>query len=468
MEKPHILIIDDEDLLFKILTAKFGSDYRVEYKKSGKSAIQYLSNNKEVSCILLDKNFKHIPRSELLGNNPEREGLVILREIRSICKVPVIMITSYADPPSLVEALKLGADDYIEYEAIAADISLLKHRIERTLKSTRYEEAKLIDEFASLGVIGKSKKMIEVFKKVKSVAPLSVPVLITGSTGTGKELIARTIHKLSGRIGEFIPVNISAVPETLLESELLGYKRGAFTGATRDHPGYIKMAEGGTLFIDELGDISPNIQAKLLRIMEDKEFIPVGGVKKEKVNTRFVFATNKNIERLVSEGKFREDLYYRVKVYSIHLPDLKERKEDISELVEYILTTRGPLVTDRPPRVTREALQYLKNFDWPGNVRQLENVILRCLVDTNGIITLKDVVKALESKKDELFINGSNFKEGIISNYLSSHTLKEIEERAILETVKRAKGDLKKAASMLGIGLSTLYVKLNKIKGKQN
>jgi len=171
---------------------------------------------------------------------------------------------------------------------------------------------------------------------------------------------------------------------------------------------------------------------------------------------------------LVSEGKFREDLYYRVKVYSIHLPDLKERKEDILELVEYILTTRGPLVTDRPPRVTGEALQYLKNFDWPGNVRQLENVILRCLVDTDGIITLKDVVKTLESKKDELFINGSNFKEGMISSYLSSHTLKEIEERAILETVKRAEGDLKKAANMLGIGLSTLYVKLNKIKGKQN
>jgi len=365
----------------------------------------------------------------------------------------VILVTSFADPVSVRSAIKLGADDYIEWDVLDIDASLLVHRIEKVLRESRLEENLLVEKYNALGVIGRSKPMVRVFRQIEDIAKSDVTVLIIGETGTGKEVVARAIHDVSGR-KPFIPVNLSALPKELVESELFGFRRGAFTGAHQDKPGFFEIAHGGTLFIDEVSELQRELQVKLLRVLEDKAFFPLGSKCPVKVDVRLIAATNQPLDELVKDGRFREDLYYRLKVYTIELPTLDERKDDIPLLVDHFVSLYSKSRGFEVYSVTEEAIEYLVTQSWPGNVRQLENCILRALTYADRILTLKDVVTAREKEIDRAVPISAELRK-----VLSSMKLRDLERLAIEEALKSHNWNYTEAANSLGIGRSTLYKK---------
>jgi DNA-binding NtrC family response regulator len=456
MEKrAKILVIDDEGDIYRYGERFLQAEYEIFWVRSGPEAIDFLEKT-SVDLILLDKNFSKIEKRQHFGPDPLNEGLYIHREIQKRWDIPTLLVTSYADPKSLSIALKQGVRDYIEWDALALNQELLKHRIERILREEELEREALIGKYNSLGLIGKTKKMLSIFRAIEKIAKSDLTVLITGETGTGKELVARVIHKVSGRKGSFVPLNLSALPKELVESELFGYKKGAFTGANQDKMGLFQVANNGTLFIDEISDLQWDMQTKLLRVLEEKVFFPLGSERACSVNARLITATNKPLEKLVKEKKFREDLFFRLQVFTIHMPTLKERREDIPLIVDYYVSlfskTKGFPVFD----ITTEAREYLKSQDWPGNVRQLENTLLRALTYADKVLTLKDAVRAYEDV-------GSTWEQTDfgLTNWLTSRTLEEIEKKAILETLRVKNWNIREAAKSLGIAQSTLY---NKIK----
>jgi transcriptional regulator with PAS, ATPase and Fis domain len=290
---------------------------------------------------------------------------------------------------------------------------------------------------------------------IEQVAPTKSNVLILGESGTGKSLVAELIHKNSPRRdGPFISINCAAIPETLLEAELFGYKKGAFTGAVADKKGLIELANGGTLFLDEIGDLPLGLQAKLLKFLETYEFIPLGDVQKKKVDIRLISATNKNLEELIEEGKFREDLYYRLSVIELKIPPLRERKEDIPVLVYYFLEQASKQHNKKIKGITNEALSYLLNYDWPGNVRELRNVIERAVILARDEYILPHDLpeKIIKSSPSPEIGVGKSLKEAI----------EEYEKTIILNTLKFCNYDKERAAKILDIDLATLYRKLKK------
>jgi DNA-binding NtrC family response regulator len=385
MIKAKILIVDDEEIVLKSCRKILGSDkYDIFTALSGREAIDLLAKE-PIDVVITDIKMPGMDGMELL-NRIKKDNPDIL----------VIMITGYSTVQSAVQAMKLGAFDYIPKPFTPDEVQVV---VEKALekKSLVHENIYLRKELeAKYGfenIIGSSPKMQEVYRLIRKVAPTDSTVLIRGDSGTGKELVARAIHFNSPRKKKpFVPVDCGVLAQELLESELFGHVKGSFTGAVVTKPGLFEVADGGSIFLDEIGDTNSNFQSKLLRVMQEREFTPVGGVKSKKVDLRFIVATNKNLDLMVKEGRFREDLFYRLNVVSITVPPLTERKDDIPLLAYHFLKKYAKEMKKEIKSISVDAMNKLIAYGWPGNVRQLENVMERAIVmaegDTVPIISL--------------------------------------------------------------------------------
>jgi len=387
----------------------------------------------------------------------DADGLDVLSAIKERDPdTSVIMITAFHDMPTTVRAMKLGAVEYIHKPL---EIDELQAAIDRVLKRKAAGGRKGQDtiplslNFREHDIVGKSKAMKEIFKTIGIVSESKTTVLIEGESGTGKELIARAIHEHTDKTKPFISINCSAIVETLLESELFGHERGAFTGATYRKLGKFELADSGTLFLDEIGDMSLNMQVKLLRVMQEREFERVGGKEKIKTDVRIITATNKSLQELVAQGGFREDLYYRLNVIQIYVPPLRERREDIPLLVDYLIHKLNRELNKRISQIQSRALQALLNRDWPGNIRQLENVLRRAVVHSHGEVLLEE---SLAESVGDILKSDAELASSSIK------LLDEVEKEHILNALKFARGNRGKVCELLGISRPTLQRKIRK------
>jgi DNA-binding NtrC family response regulator len=419
--------------------------YRVDTAASGDEAVRMAA--KEDYCIYFVD----------LKMPPGMDGIETMREIRGLRPdSAVIIITAYAAVDTAVAAMKEGAEDYIVKPVNPHEISLL---VERVLKvqSLRRENIllrkRLSQEYSLGDIVSKNSKMREIFELVRNVADLKSTVLIQGESGTGKEVFARAIHRTSGRKDNaFVPVPCAALADTLLETELFGHERGAFTGAVGRTKGKFELAHGGTIFLDEIGDISPKLQSDLLRVLQERSFFRVGGTKEVEVDVRVIAASNRNLQSAVQEGAFREDLFYRLNVITIQLPPLRERLEDIPllahQFVERISAELGKSVRD----ISDDAIRLLMQNDWPGNVREMENAMERAIVVCKGPTIEEEDLAFLVREADE---RGAWTPPATL-------TLRDMERRMVEAMLQRTGGNVKAAAERLGIDRSTLYEKLKK------
>ncbi len=385
---------------------------------------------------------------------PKIDGITLFKTIKSqFPAIDVIVITAFATVDIAVDAIKNGAEDFITKPFPLAEL-----RTKVSALYDRWENRQKISESntASHQIIGNSDAIKKILGLIQKVAESDSPVLITGASGTGKELVANSIHE-SGKtaVGPFIAVNCGALTESLLESELFGHEKGAFTGAIRDHSGKIEQAAGGTLFLDEIGDMPPNLQVKLLRILQTRQFQRVGGEKFIHSDFRLISATNKNLEQAVKENLFRSDLYYRINVIPIHVPPLSQRREDIPLLIDYILQQRSEKLNRRIPQIQTSVLRKLQSYSWPGNVRELENFIERALVFIEDNIFTEELF-SFDEKSEETEtsppIPGRDMVEYI----------NKIEREMILTALKDHHGIKQRAADQLNIKAGTLYYKMEK------
>jgi two-component system response regulator HydG len=450
---PLLLIVDDEQGNLESLTRLFSKEgMEVRPAQNGAEALEVV--RKEPVAVLL---------TDLMM--PGMSGTELLRAARSLRPATqVVLMTAYGTVEVAVEAMKEGAYDFVTKP-------LKRHAIVKTVRqalerhSLLQENQQLKARLAEVGantrrIIGQSPAFRFTMDIVKQAAPSTATVLVTGENGTGKELVARALHELSGRAqGPFIPVNCAAIPDGLLESELFGHEKGAFTGAIARKEGRFERANKGTLFLDEIGDMTPQTQVKLLRVLQDQEFERVGGTQPVKVDVRVVAATNKDLPREVAEGRFREDLYYRLNVVQLHVPSLRARREDIPLLADHFLR----LYTQKNNRVrtgfTPEAQEAMSSYAWPGNVRELEHAVERAVVlsrtEVLGLEDLPDVVR------------GGPRASGQHLVIPIGTPLEEIERRVIHETLRHTKGDKTLAAQLLGIAARTIYRKLEREQGEQ-
>ncbi len=441
MKAYSILIVDDEYSVRNSLSEWFLEDgLKVETAESGEVALKKMHTG-EFDLILVDIKM------------PGMDGITLQKRIREINSQAVIIImTAYASVETAVEALKLGAFDYITKPFDPDDLSRL---VRNALKQKDLSDENLtlkekISELAGMDeIIGKSEGMKRVFEMVETVADTDSTVLIRGESGTGKELVARAIHSRSKRrYFPIVAVNCGAIPETLLESELFGHEKGAFTGAQYRRKGKIELAGGGSLFLDEVGDISPKMQVDLLRVIENKKFNRLGGNEEIQIDFRLICATNKNLEKLVEEEKFREDLYYRINVFIICIPPLRERRSDIPDLAEHFVRKYSRSMSKPVKKISSGALELLMTYFWPGNVRELENAIERAMViGKKSEITLEDL---------PLHINGDRQK---MENYTR---LEDLEKQHIEKILSETGGNVTRTAGLLGIDRVTLYNKIKK------
>ena len=380
---------------------------------------------------------------------PQMGGIELLKKIKEVSpQTPVVVITAYSDWENAVEAMRLGAFDYIKKPF---DNQNIRDVVSRAVSFFQMEKGKK-ENFPA--IIGNSESLRKVLQTVELVAPTDATVLIYGESGTGKELIARALHLNSPRANApFLVINCGALTESLLESELFGYKKGAFTGAIADKKGYLELAEGGTLVLDEVSEMEFSIQVKFLRALEQREFIPLGGNKAVKTNVRFIACTNRDLEEEVKKGRFREDLYYRLNVIPIYLPPLRERREDIPLLVGHFIAKYSKRMNKPVQTISKEALEKLCAYDWPGNVRELENVIQRAVALARG----QEIEEVnLGSLRRELSFDLP--PEGIDLE----RELEEIEKAYILKALERTEGNITKAAKLLGITFRSLRYKIQK------
>ncbi len=438
----RIMIVDDEEAMRESLAAwleKGGNE--VTKAAGGEEALNLLSG-REHDLLLVDIKM------------PGMDGLELLRRIRQdYPAVMVVMITAYGSIESAVEAMKEGANDYLlkpfdpEHlmlliQKMAAQKEVMDEYLSVRARLTELESSAFED------LIGGSGAMKEVFAMIEEVAKTEAPVLITGETGTGKELVARAIHSRSLRKqGPFIAINCGALPEHLLESELFGHERGAFTGAVKTRLGRLEMADQGTLFLDEVGEVSTHVQVNLLRVLEEKRLIRLGGSREVETDFRLICATHRNMESLVAKGLLRSDFYYRIKVISIHIPPLRERVDDAALLANHFILRFSQEMSKPVDGLTRAAYELLKAYDWPGNVRELRNVMERAVVlNRGGMIDVKDLTFLSEKKKEPLL----------------GASLEEVEIDHIRRTLEECGGIVSRAAERLGINRGTLARKIKK------
>ena len=451
----RILIADDEKnirlVLKKYLSTK---GFEVIEAADGKEVLEILGQH-PVDLIFLDLKM------------PNLNGFEVLKKVKN---VPVVVLTAYGNIDYTVQAINLGASDYLTKPFSFEEIDRV---LEKFLSAQKSEDIELEGDAE---IIGKSKKMQEVFKTVAKVARSSVTVLITGESGTGKEVIARAIHKYSDRKEKpFIAVNCAALPENLLEAELFGYERGAFTGALSQKKGLFEEANGGTIFLDEVAELPLNLQSKLLRVIQEKEIRRIGATKSKKINVRIIAATNKNLEEEVKRGNFREDLFFRLNVVRIELPPLRERREDILPLSKFFINKFSKEFKLPPKELAESAINFLMNYDFPGNIRELENMLLRAMVlSSSPIITISDL-KPEEEIKTELNLEQmiSDFVARIFTveqkepNNLYEIVIKTAEKILIREVLKKCNYNQVKAAKVLGIHRNTLRRKIKELKLKE-
>jgi DNA-binding NtrC family response regulator len=439
----RILIVEDEDLMRELLCKILeGEHYRIYQAPSGEEALKLLQEQ-TIDLVLTDLRLK--------GMN----GLQLLTEARTLDpEIVVIVMTAYASVDTAVEAMRKGAYDYITKPFINDEIRVMLRRAlnQRHLsRENRHLKRELRERYRFENIVGTSEAMEKVYRLIEKVSAISTNVLIFGETGTGKELVARAIHYNSERAERpFVAVNCGALTESLLESELFGHVKGAFTGAIANREGFFRKADKGTLFLDEISEISHGLQIKLLRAVQEREVIPVGGREPLKFDVRLIAATNKNLEDEVQKGTFREDLFYRINVITVPLPPLRDRKEDIPLLVHHFLQKYAQRLAKPSMRIAREAMQTLVNYDWPGNVRELENMVERSVALCEGeTIEVSDLPEKLTRVR-------------IAIRDLDQYqvTLDALEEEHIKKVLSKVNGDKVKAAQILGINLSTLYRKL--------
>ncbi len=439
-----LLLVDDEGSIRETLKIVLtGVGYNVVTAKDGPEALAYLKGNM-ADILITDLKM------------PGMNGIQLMEKALEIDPyLETIFISAYADIRSAVKALKMGAFDYIEKSFTNDElIFAIRRALER--KKLLEENKKLkgcrLGEYSYHGVIGISENMQSLFYLIDRVAGSKANILLTGESGVGKELIAKLIHRNSCRgSGQFIPINCGAIPVNLVEAELFGYERGAFTGASHSRRGKFELAHNGTLFLDEIGDLPLQMQVKLLRVLQEKQFFKIGGEKNIKVNSRIIAATNKVLEREVKEGRFREDLFYRINVININIPPLRERKEDIPLLAKSFLEEFSKEYGKKLNCMDIEALHHLVEYPWKGNVRELRNIIERSVLfaDCNEeILYSRHLPRELRGGEE----GGESEKAGL--------TLQDYERILIENTLKRNRGNKSKTAKMLGIRRQTLYNKL--------
>lgn len=449
--RKRVLLIDDEPRVRASLKMVLEPTYEV-----------FQAGDAQEGLELFRKEAPHLVLLDVIL--PGTDGLAILQTLRTEDRsTPVIMLTGTKSVKTAVDAMKLGAADYlskpfeVEELRIVVDKALNSQELEREVKQLR---AQVVQRYAFHNLIGKSQSMQDIYGKIEQVADSRTTVLITGESGTGKELVAKALHYNSARRDRpFVALNCAALPETLIESELFGHEKGSFTDATARRVGQFELANTGTLFLDEIGDLSPMTQAKLLRVLQEREFTRIGGVQPIKVDVRIIAATNKNLEELVRKNQFREDLYYRINVIALYLPPLRERGEDIPLLAKHFLSKR--IEEDGRPHqeFSKEAVELLSRYPWPGNVREMENIIEQAFLWSKGTtsITPEHLPNILRNDS-----RSSSLRDDTLAGRLSlEKAVMEFEREIILDALKRTNYVQTHAANLLGISRRMLKYRMD-------
>jgi DNA-binding NtrC family response regulator len=443
-----ILVVDDEEIIRDSLSFVLEKEgYEVQKAENGKTAYEKILEN-HFDLVITDIEM------------PLMKGTDLLEKIKTLnIQTSVIVITAFGSLETAISALRNGASDYI-LKPVEFDELLFKAKRLFEVKDLLLENRVLREEihrkYDFENIVGKSASIKKVYEMIEAVAETDTTVLISGNSGTGKELVARALHYKSHRKNKpFIAVNCGAISENLIESELFGHKKGAFTGAISDKEGYMKAANGGTLFLDEISEMPPQLQVKLLRAIQEKEYTPVGTTVSLSVNTRFIATTNRNLEEEVKAGKFREDLFYRINVVDIHIPSLKEREEDIPLLADHFLNKYRLELNKNIRGVDNEAMRALLAHEWKGEVRELENIIERAVIFCrNEFITLSDLPPSLRPKDNETEFSFSGSLD---------ESVRKFERDFILRALENNDNNKEKTADAMKVGLSTLYRKLKEL-----
>jgi putative PEP-CTERM system response regulator len=442
--KPTLLLVDDEKNTREGLSRALRRSYRVILAESAMTALEILKEETP-DAVLTDLKM------------PGMDGMTLVRRILASDPKPVcILLTAYGDVETAVEAMKAGAYDFLTKPV---NLDRLEVLLKRAIHSRRLEasnqrlQKELDSRYGLEQIIGQAPNMEEVFDTIRQVAPSKATVLIQGESGTGKELVAHALHRLSPRAeNPFVAVHCAALSDTLLESELFGHEKGAFTGAAERRKGRFELADGGTLFLDEIGEIEPATQVKLLRVLEERSFERVGGATPIEVDTRLLVATNRDLKRMVEEGTFREDLYFRLNVVQLTLPPLRDRRQDVPLLLNHYLRQFCKENSRELEGFTPDALEALTRYSWPGNIRELRNVVERMVVLARGDkLTLRDVPAEVKEE-------GTSRPSGALKNATS---MQQAEKQMIKQALVDQKGNRTRAAEQLGISRRTLHRKLH-------
>jgi DNA-binding NtrC family response regulator len=444
-----ILLVDDEEKILKALGRALSD--------AGHEVIETTSA-RQAQRLLVERPFDVFIVDNVM---PDISGIDLIREYVSSTpegeRAQILMMTAHATIESAIEAMKLGALDYLQKPFEIAELLVVVDRAldhQRLSTEHRYLRSERDEQFDHYGIIGRSRAMEEIIRRAERVADTKSTVLIMGETGTGKELVARAIHNRSAqRDMPLIKVNCAAIPESLLESELFGHVRGAFTGATTTKKGKFALADGGTIFLDEIGTLTPALQSKLLRVLQEREFEPLGAERTERVDLRVIAATNRDLRQMVSDGRFQEDLFYRLNVIPIELPPLRERREDIPALVEYFVKKHAQRTGRRIEGIDEGVLTGLQQYDWPGNVRELENTIERAVVLSNTPVLTPHAISVLGAAAPQA--------TGLPSLKLRQN-LEWVERETIRRALENARGVKKDAAELMGISQRALSYYLAK------
>jgi two-component system, NtrC family, response regulator AtoC len=448
----NILIVEDEPRMRRLLEISLGEDgHSVHTAGDAESGMLYL-RKESVDLVVTDLKL------------PGMNGLAFLQEGKRLNPgLPFIVMTAYGSVETAVDAMKAGASDYVLKPFTMAEMKLVINK-ELDVQQVRDENVRLKEALGKRyhfqNIVGRGRKMQEVLALVERVAPTNSTVLIGGESGVGKDLIARAIHQNSRRAaGPFIKINSTAIPETLFESELFGFERGAFTGALASKPGKFELADKGTLFLDEIGDVPAAIQVKLLRVLQEREFERLGGTKTLKVDIRMIAATNRDLRAALEEGTFREDLYYRLNVVPIDIPPLREHKEDIPDLVNHFLARFAADSEREIEGITPAALNALMEYHWPGNIRQLENSVERAVALSSGRL-----IDVMDIHLDKGHGKGVTAPSASADQFLpEGMTMEQWEDNMIREALRRANGNKSQAARLLGLSRNALRYRLGKL-----
>jgi DNA-binding NtrC family response regulator len=444
-----ILLVDDEEKILKTLSRALRDDGQDVVNTTSPRQAQRLLSERSFDVFIVDNVM------------PEKSGLDLIREYVGSTpeaeRPQILMMTAHATVESAIEAMKLGALDYLQKPFEVDELLVVVRRAldhQRLRTEYRYLLSERDEQFDHYGIVGRSRSMQEVIRRAELVAETKSTVLILGETGTGKELVARAIHDRSAqRSMPLIKVNCAAIPDTLLESELFGHVRGAFTGATTTKKGKFALADGGTIFLDEIATMSPTLQAKLLRVLQEREFEPLGAERSQRVDVRVIAATNRDLPQLVALGKFQDDLFYRLNVIPIEIPPLRERREDIPALVEHFIRKHAQRTGRRIERIDDDALAGLLRYEWPGNVRELENTIERAVVLSQGPTITSHAISVLGVAPQQV--------SGLPSTKLRSN-IEWVEKETIRRALESAGGVKKDAAELMGISQRALSYYLAK------